>query len=129
MRLKLSLSLFAIVALLSAAFMQPAQAANKKQPAKISLTNYQKKSSHKDWAQRKKTSSHSMPMLKNFQAINMPTLSGIELDGSRTFPVFVNGTPKSFEAVFFDQVIDGLLVFIHLHDGRPLPPGLWKRIC
>ena len=44
-------------------------------------------------------------------------------------PVFVNGTPKSFEAVFFDQVIDGLLVFIHLHDGRPLPPGLWKRIC
>lgn len=45
------------------------------------------------------------------------------------FPVFVNGTPKSFEAVFFDQVIDGLLVFIHLHDGRPLPPGLWKRIC
>ncbi len=85
MRLKFSISFFAIVALLSAAFMQPAEAADKKLPAKISLANYQKKSSLKDWAQRKKTASHSMPMLRNFPAVNLPTLSGIELDGSRTF--------------------------------------------
>ena len=44
------------------------------------------------------------------------------------FPVFVNGTPKSFATVFSYQIIDGLLVFIHLHDGSPLPAGLRKRI-
>ena len=43
-------------------------------------------------------------------------------------PVFVNGTPKSFATVFSYQIIDGLLVFIHLHDGSPLPSRLWKRI-
>lgn len=43
-------------------------------------------------------------------------------------PVFVNGTPKSFATVFSYQIIDGLLVFIHLHDGSPLPAGLRKRI-
>ena len=44
------------------------------------------------------------------------------------FPVFVNGTPKSFTTVFSYQIIDGLLVFIHLHDGSPLPARLWKRV-
>ena len=43
-------------------------------------------------------------------------------------PVFVNGTPKSFATVLSYQIIDSLLVFIHLHDGSPLPARLRKRI-
>ena len=35
---------------------------------------------------------------------------------------------QSFATVFSHQIIDGLLVFIHLHDGRSFPPRLWKRI-